>query len=164
MGDTVCALKSLSYISEWWNWKGNRRGSISVCFKHTDNFTQVNIHKISLLLQESRELFYIFLKDSKPMFCKIYLFPPVKEQYHKDGASVPPCQLYGDAMTQRMDFVSVLLLQTPLTSLGNYIVLQTAYFLRLLQFDCYFSSSFNNNNTTCQGLFTSVKEVNNRTL
>jgi hypothetical protein len=91
MGDTVCALKSLSYISEWWNWKGNRRGSISVCFKHTDNFTQVNIHKISLLLQESRELFYIFLKDSKPMFCKIYLFPPVKEQYHKDGASVPPC-------------------------------------------------------------------------
>jgi hypothetical protein len=60
IGGRVCALKSLSYISKWWNWKGNRRGSISVCFKHTDNFTQVHIHKISLLLQERAELFVYF--------------------------------------------------------------------------------------------------------
>lgn len=44
-GDTVCALKSMSYIPKCWNWKGPVRGSISVRFEHTDNFTHVNIHK-----------------------------------------------------------------------------------------------------------------------
>lgn len=55
------------YISKCWNWEGTGRNPISVCFKHTDNFTQVNIHKNFTSIARRRETLPILqLKDTKP--------------------------------------------------------------------------------------------------
>jgi hypothetical protein len=63
----LCSAEAVIYISKCWNWERTGRNPISVCFKHTDNFTQVNIHKNFTSITRRREtLSFLQLKDTKP--------------------------------------------------------------------------------------------------
>lgn len=62
----LCSAEAVIYISKCWNWEGTGRNPISVCFKHTDNFTQVNIHKNFTSIARRRETLPLLqLKDTK---------------------------------------------------------------------------------------------------
>jgi hypothetical protein len=59
-GDTVCALKSMSYISKWWNWKG----TVGVLYPFASNIQITSLKwtstEILLLFQEHEKLYFLY--------------------------------------------------------------------------------------------------------